>query len=96
MINNIDSQISAIAGLDLIVTATMSVCDFAGSVGTPCWTLVPSKPLWRFGGKDNSRPWYRTEKLYRQINGESDWTPAINRLISDLKVWRHDWRRQAA
>lgn len=85
MIDNIDDQVAAIAACDLVVTVTMSVCDFAGSIGRDCWTLVPSRPLWRFSHKGESRLWYKSERLFRQSLDENDWNPTIDRVSAALK-----------
>lgn len=85
MIDNIDDQVAAISACDLVVTVTMSVCDFAGSIGRECWTLVPSRPLWRFSHKGESRLWYKSERLFRQSLEEADWLPTIHRVSDALK-----------
>ena len=87
LIDNIDYQISAIEACDLVVTVTMSVCDFAGGIGKECWTLVPSRPLWRFSHLGDTRAWYSTERLYRQTREEEDWNSCIDRLCKDLEAW---------
>lgn len=85
MIDNIDDQVAAISACDLVVTVTMSVCDFAGSIGRECWTLVPSRPLWRFSHRGESRLWYNSERLFRQNMEENDWQPTIERVSEALR-----------
>lgn len=84
MIDDLDLQFGCIAGLDFLITVTMSICDFAGALGTECWTIVPNMPMWRFGIHEDGREWYGQERLFRQPKS-GDWMEPINRIAANLK-----------
>lgn len=65
---------------DLVISCCTSVIHLAGSLGVPCWVMVPSKPAWRYGVTGGMR-WYRSVRLYRQ---QGDWRPVIERVGYDL------------
>ena len=84
MIDDLDRQFACIAGLDLVITVTMSVCDFAGALGKECWTLVPKLSSWRFGTDGDGRLWYPSERLFRQTDGDK-WGPVIEQVGEQLR-----------
>lgn len=73
-----------VAGLDLVISACTSVIHLAGALGKPCWVMTPSKPAWRYGCHGNRMPWYSSNILYRQIDG--DWAGVVTRLRNDLSA----------
>ena len=67
---------------DLVISICTSVIHLAGSLGVPCWVMVPNKPAWRYGVAGGMK-WYRSVPLYRQNKDES-WMPVVERVGSDL------------
>jgi hypothetical protein len=79
-----DKTISFVASLDLTITVCTAVHHASNAVGTPTWTLVPSKPAWRYGEKGHL--WYHcTNTFYRQRQEEEGWTETIERVAADLR-----------
>lgn len=83
---NYDTTASFVSGLDLVITVCTAAHHLSNAIGKETWTLVPSKPAWRYGIKGEL--WYRdTARFFRQDDGES-WEPCINRVAAALRV-RH-------
>ncbi len=69
---------------DLVISCCTSVVHLAGALGVPCWVMVPNKPAWRYG-VSGGMPWYRSVRLYRQPQGDTEaWNPVIERIGLDL------------
>lgn len=78
-----DRTISFAASMDLVITVCTAMHHAANAVGTPTWTLVPSKPAWRYGAKGEL--WYReTNRFFRQADGET-WEPVMARVADALR-----------
>jgi tetratricopeptide (TPR) repeat protein len=78
-----DRTISFAASMDLVITCCTAIHHAANAVGTKTWTLVPSKPAWRYGVKGEL--WYRqTNTFFRQEPGES-WETVMERAANALK-----------
>jgi tetratricopeptide (TPR) repeat protein len=78
-----DRTISFAASMDLVITVCTAMHHAANAVGTPTWTLVPSKPAWRYGSKGEL--WYReTNRFFRQAEGET-WEPVMARVADALR-----------
>ena len=87
--SNYDDTVALAAVLDEIVTVTTTLVHVCGALGRTAKVLVPSVAQWRYAYKyadGTEMIWYpfRSVRLYRQANGETDWTHAVNRLAKDL------------
>lgn len=78
-----DETAALVAGLDLVISVTTAAVDCAGALGKECWTLVPSKPHWRFLMEGDSMPWYRSIKIFRQRG--TDWSRTVAEVAHKLK-----------
>jgi hypothetical protein len=78
-----DRTASFAATLDLIITVCTTVHHLGGSLGIPTWTLVPSRPSWRYMVKGERLPWYSSARLFRQER-DGDWREPINRVAQEL------------
>ena len=78
-----DRTASFVASLDLVITVCTTVHHLAGALGVPVWTMVPSRPSWRYMVRGETLPWYGSAKLYRQET-DGDWSGVIERIRSDL------------
>ena len=65
-----DQTVALISQLDLVISVCTTVVHVAGGVGTECWTLVPTKPMWRYMLEGEWFPWANSVKLYRQKGKE--------------------------
>lgn len=79
-----DRTASFAASLDLIVTVCTTVHHLGGALGVPTWTLVPSRPSWRYGIKGETLPWYGSARLFRQET-DGDWSGPIERIAAELR-----------
>ena len=78
-----DHTAALVAELDLVIAVTTAVVDLSGALGTECWCLVPSRPVWRhLGGVGGSHfPWAKSVSLFRQKG--KDWP--IYQVVEELK-----------
>jgi hypothetical protein len=54
-------------------------------MGVPTWVLTPSRPAWRYRLDLDYLPWYgKTVTLFRQAQDNTDWTPVIEEVASNL------------
>lgn len=79
-----DRTASFVASLDLVITVCTTVHHLAGSLGVPVWTLVPSRPSWRYQVKGDRLPWYASARLFRQ-DVDGDWSGPIARVAKELE-----------
>ena len=74
---------AALAHMDLLITVDTAVAHLAGSVGRPCWLLLPFSPDWRWlVGRDDS-PWYPSLRLFRQPSPGA-WSDVIATITREL------------
>jgi hypothetical protein len=78
-----DKTASFVSSLDLIVTVCTTIHHLGGALGVPTWTLVPSRPSWRYMVKGERLPWYNSVRLFRQER-DGDWRDPINRVAQEL------------
>ena len=79
-----DRTASFVASLDLVVTVATTVHHLAGALGIPVWTLVPSRPSWRYQVKGERLPWYASARLFRQ-EADGDWSGPIAQVAKELE-----------
>ncbi len=56
-----------IKSLDLVIAVDTAVAHLAGSLGTPCWVLLPKVPCWRWMIDGELSDWYETTRLFRAV-----------------------------
>lgn len=78
---DIDDLAALISELDYVVTCCTTVVYVAGSLGIPCYVLVPSQPSYRYHSEGDF-PWFSSVKLIRQNPNES-WISTVKR-VSEL------------
>lgn len=79
-----DRTASFVGSLDLVITVCTTVHHLGGALGVPTWTLVPSRPSWRYMVKGETLPWYSSVRLFRQIK-DDDWHDPIRRVAAELR-----------
>lgn len=73
-----------VAQLDLVICVDTAVAHVSGSVGTPCWVLLPAQDVdwrWMHGREDSA--WYPHARLFRQVE-EGRWADAVERVKAEL------------
>lgn len=78
-----DRTASFVASLDLVITVCTTAHHLAGALGVPVWTMVPSRPSWRYQLRGERLPWYRSALLFRQEQ-DGDWDGPIERIVGKL------------
>ena len=78
---------SYLAGLDLLISVDTSVVHLAGTLGIPCWVLMPTMDTdWRWGdgtcGEHNV--WYPTVKVIRNPNSWNTTFRKVKDMLNDF------------
>jgi hypothetical protein len=76
---------AVLAHLDLVITIDSSLAHLAGALGRPVWTVLSSKPEWRWLRHRADSPWYPTMRLFRSGKGEQ-WTAVMTRVARALEL----------
>jgi hypothetical protein len=74
---------AAVANLDLLISTCTSVPHLAGALGKPTWIMLAHHPDWRWFLDDESTPWYRSVRLFRQPK-VGDWEAVVDRVRAEL------------
>lgn len=86
-IGDLADTAAIIEQLDLLISVDTSAAHIAGALGTPVWTLLPSRKTdWRWLREREDTPWYPSMRLLRQGLNES-WEAVMQRVADDLKRW---------
>ena len=84
---DLDGLAALVAAMDLVVCPANNTVHFAGALAKPCWTLLPTRPDWRWGLARSDSLWYPHTAVYRQER-DDDWSPVMQRVANDLETWR--------
>jgi Tfp pilus assembly protein PilF len=78
-----------LANLDLVIAVDTAVAHLAGSMGVPCWVLLPDYRCdWRWQTLREDTPWYPgSMRLFRQPAG-GGWPEVVARVAHELADWR--------
>lgn len=74
-------QAALFKAVDAVVTVQQTAVHVAGSVGAPCYALIPSNPHWRYGIEGDRLPWYSSVRLFRN---ETNWPDVVGRILEAL------------
>ncbi|MEC5216310.1 Flp pilus assembly protein TadD [Actimicrobium sp. GrIS 1.19] len=79
---------AVIAGLDLVISVDSAVAHLAGSMGVPCWLLLPDYQTdWRWMTERTDSPWYPQHmRLFRQRPGAEGWAAVIDEVVLALAL----------
>jgi tetratricopeptide (TPR) repeat protein len=83
-INDLETVAARVAALDLVISVDNTTVHFAGALGVPVWTLLPSAPSWRWQENRSDTPWYPSMHLVRQGSGEP-WSAVLARTAAKLE-----------
>jgi hypothetical protein len=73
-----------VAELDLLISVDTSWAHVAGTLGVPCWLLLPHEGVdWRWLRGRRDSPWYPSMRLYRQP-APGDWESVLAEVRRDL------------
>lgn len=83
--------VDLVAGLDLIICVSSTSAHVAGSLGLPCWVLLPRGAglSWFWFEDREDSPWYPGVRLYRQ-DAVGSWRSVLERVGRDLAIWREN------
>ena len=81
--DNVVDTAAVMKNLDLIISTDTSVPHIAGALGVPVWTLLRTRPDWRWLKDSEDTPWYPTMRLFRQKT-EGDWDEVVERVVQEL------------
>lgn len=84
---DLDGLAALVSAMDLVICPANNTVHFAGALAKPCWTLLPTRPDWRWGLTRSDSLWYPQTVVYRQ-DRDDDWSPVMQRVASDLVNWR--------
>jgi tetratricopeptide (TPR) repeat protein len=70
-----------VAQLDLVICVDTSTAHLAGSLGKPCWVMLPERDVdWRWLRERDDSPWYpHTLRLFRRAPGDA-WDAVVERV----------------
>lgn len=80
-----DKTASFFGAMDLVITVCTAAHHLAGALGVPCWTLVPTRPAWRYGLTGEKCIWYDSVRLIRQTK-DGVWSDVIDRVAQDIRL----------
>lgn len=85
---DIDTLFAQVAALDLVITTSNTTAHVAGSLGVPCWVLLPrQRPvLWYWGYAGDSSPWYPSIRLLRNPQ-EGEWRTFLTGVAAQLDAF---------
>ncbi len=75
-----------IAALDLVITIDNATAHLAGSLGVPCWVLLPKGSEWRWGIGAATTPLYPSVRLFR-ARDRGQWATALWPLFEAFDSW---------
>ncbi|WP_233865336.1 tetratricopeptide repeat protein [Paraburkholderia adhaesiva] len=80
-------SVAIVALLDLVICVDTAIAHVAGSVGTPCWVLLPAQDIdWRWMHGREDSPWYPGVRLFRRSTS-SLWPELVQRVRRACEGW---------
>jgi len=83
---DLDGLAALVAAVDLVVCPANNTVHFAGAMAKPCWTMLPTRPDWRWGLTREDSLWYPRTRVFRQTESD-EWAPVMGRVAAELKAW---------
>jgi tetratricopeptide (TPR) repeat protein len=83
---DLDGLAALVAAVDLVVAPANNTVHFAGALAKPCWTLLPTRPDWRWGLTRSDSLWYPRTRVFRQAR-DGEWEPVMEQVAAELRDW---------
>lgn len=83
--NDFSDTAAAIENLDLVICNDTSVAHLVCAMGKPCWIMLPFVSNWRWHMDLSYSPWYKSAKLFKQIEHDN-WEEVFDRALIGLKA----------
>ncbi|MEQ8584823.1 MAG: tetratricopeptide repeat protein [Thalassobaculaceae bacterium] len=83
---DLDGLAALVAAVDLVLCPANNTVHFAGALAKECWTLLPTKPDWRWGLTREDSLWYPNTRVFRQ-DADDAWAPVMERVAGALGRW---------
>ena len=87
--------VGVIQRLDAVVTVDTAVAHLAGTLGIPCYMLMPLIVDWRWGMDVETTPWYKSMRIFRQAK-LGDWAPVVEKVKDALRKKEYEGDRLIA
>ena len=81
--NSFEDTIEIIRNLDLVITSCTAIAHLSSTIGVKTWILLSYSPDWRWFLNNDSTPWYKNTRLYRQKK-EGDWSQILDEVKNSL------------
>lgn len=79
----LDEFAAAIAATDLLITIDTMALHLAGSMGHPCWAMLPHAPSFFWGTDGDGCAWYPGMRCFRQTR-RGDWSGPVDAVRDAL------------
>ena len=89
--DNYDIVLHHLRCMDLVLHVNGSAVHACGALGTPCYTLTPSRPAWRYGVEGEDMPFYGENVKQIRQKGD-DWESLIKAVAK--KVHNEDFPKR--
>ena len=63
---NYDETAGLVSACDMVICMQTSVGHLAAALGIPTWVFVNNLSQWRYGGAEETIPWYKSMTVWRQ------------------------------
>lgn len=83
-LTNFSQTAAALSNLDLVICNDTSLAHLAGSMGIPCWVILPYEVNWRWHTDLTKCDWYDCVKLFRQKEA-GDWQGVFADILDEMK-----------
>ncbi|MDF1792084.1 MAG: tetratricopeptide repeat protein [Thalassobaculaceae bacterium] len=83
---DLDGLAALVAAVDLVLCPANNTVHFAGALEKECWTLLPTRPDWRWGLTRTDSLWYPNTRVFRQAD-DDDWASVMSHVAAELGAW---------
>ena len=86
-LNDFEDFAGLVGALDCVVSVDNTNIHLGGALGKPCFAMLPHRCDWRYGISEDTMPWYRSVKLFRQIH-DGNWSDVIENIDRELIAFK--------